>query len=269
MNAVKQFYKGHPVWSWVILVFVGLTLLGALVPAGEEGSDEPTQEAAQEQPKQEAEAESKIKLTASAPLQTTSDWAVVKGSVDPATARVSVVTGHLGKWRKSIDVDAQGRFRSRVKFDGYVIHVTAKAEGYRTAKEEFYTRRVLSAAEKQERREAREAREAQRRAEEQARREQERAERAHANALASAQDYLDLGGFSRQGLIEQLEFEGYSNADATYAADNVGADWNAEAVESAEDYLDTTSFSQQGLIEQLTFEGFTPEQAQYAVAKVY
>ena len=89
------------------------------------------------------------------------------------------------------------------------------------------------------------------------------------NAVAAAQDYLDTSGFSAKSLTEQLTFEDYSQADATYAVANVDVDWNAEAVESAQDYLDYSSFSSQGLLEQLTFEGFTPEQAQQAVDQVY
>jgi Host cell surface-exposed lipoprotein/PASTA domain len=92
---------------------------------------------------------------------------------------------------------------------------------------------------------------------------------AQENAVATAQDYLDYDGFSRQGLIEQLTFEDFSEADATYAVDHVDVDWNAEAVETAQSYLDYDSFSEQGLIEQLTFEGYTPEQAQYAVGQTY
>lgn len=89
------------------------------------------------------------------------------------------------------------------------------------------------------------------------------------NAVAAAQDYLDYSGFSAKGLTEQLTFEDYSQADAEFAVANVDVDWNAEAVESAKDYLDYSSFSAQGLHEQLTFEGFTPEQAQYAVDQTY
>lgn len=88
---------------------------------------------------------------------------------------------------------------------------------------------------------------------------------AQENALQSAADYLDTSSFSRKGLIEQLKFEGYSTSDATYAADNVGADWNEQAAKSARDYLDTSSFSRSGLIDQLRFEGFTLEQATYGV----
>src|SRR5699024_2065096 len=47
------------------------------------------------------------------------------------------------------------------------------------------------------------------------------------NALESAESYLSFTAFSRSGLIEQLEFEGYSNADATWAVDNVTVDWRS------------------------------------------
>jgi hypothetical protein len=89
------------------------------------------------------------------------------------------------------------------------------------------------------------------------------------NALSTAEDYLNYTAFSRQGLIEQLEFEGYSNSEATYGADNCGANWKTQAALKAQDYLDYSSFSRQGLIEQLEFEGFTHEQAVYGVDSVY
>ena len=86
------------------------------------------------------------------------------------------------------------------------------------------------------------------------------------NALQSAKDYLNyLGGFSYEGLVEQLEFEGYTHSEAVYAADNCGADWNEQAVIAARQYLNALSFSRQGLIEQLEFEGFTHSQAVYGV----
>jgi hypothetical protein len=90
---------------------------------------------------------------------------------------------------------------------------------------------------------------------------------AQENAVASAQDYLDYGAFSRKGLIDQLEFEGYSTKDATYAVDHIEVDWNEQAAASAKDYLDYDSFSHKGLVDQLKFEGFTPEQAEYGVTQ--
>ena len=89
------------------------------------------------------------------------------------------------------------------------------------------------------------------------------------NALGSAQDYLDFTAFSRQGLIDQLKYEGYSEADATWAVDQVTVDWNQQAVLMAEDYLDFTSFSRQGLVDQLVYSGFTPAEAEYGASQAY
>ena len=86
------------------------------------------------------------------------------------------------------------------------------------------------------------------------------------NAVRSAQEYIEISSFSRSGLIEQLIFEGFSTADATYAVDSITVDWNVQAARSAKEYLEISSFSRIGLVEQLVFEGFTPAQAQYGVA---
>jgi hypothetical protein len=86
-----------------------------------------------------------------------------------------------------------------------------------------------------------------------------------ANARESAESYLNTSSFSRSGLIKQLEFEGFSRADATYAVDAVNPNWNEQAAKSAKAYLDTSSFSRSGLIKQLEFEGFTTKQATYGV----
>ena len=89
------------------------------------------------------------------------------------------------------------------------------------------------------------------------------------NALRQANQYLNAMAFSYSGLIEQLEYEGYSTEDATYAVDHCGADWNEQAAKKAEEYLNTMSFSRSGLIEQLEYEGFTHDQAVYGVNKAY
>ncbi len=85
------------------------------------------------------------------------------------------------------------------------------------------------------------------------------------NALKKADQYLDVVPLSYSGLISQLEYEGYSTDEATYAADNCGADWNEQAAKKAAIYLELMSFSREGLIEQLKFDGFTYEQAVYGV----
>lgn len=88
------------------------------------------------------------------------------------------------------------------------------------------------------------------------------------NALRTAQSYLNTMAFSHKGLVEQLEYEGYSNEDATFAADNCGADWNVQAEKKAESYLSFMGFSHSGLVDQLEYEGFTPEQAEHGVSAV-
>ena len=87
------------------------------------------------------------------------------------------------------------------------------------------------------------------------------------NARRAAESYLETAPFSRKGLIRQLKFEGYSEKDATYAVDAVGANWNEQAAKAAQSYLDTQPFSRSGLIRQLKFEGFTTAQATYGVNK--
>ena len=89
------------------------------------------------------------------------------------------------------------------------------------------------------------------------------------NALKSAKDYLKISAFSYDGLVEQLEYEGFEHDEAVYAADNCGADWNEQAYKSAKEYLEFDSFSRSGLIEQLEYEGFTKEQAEYGVSQAY
>lgn len=84
-------------------------------------------------------------------------------------------------------------------------------------------------------------------------------------AVASAKNYLRVSAFSKKGLIEQLEFEGYSIAEATYAVNNCGANWTEQAVKSAKNYLRVSAFSKKGLFEQLQFEGYLLDEATYAV----
>lgn len=89
------------------------------------------------------------------------------------------------------------------------------------------------------------------------------------NALSSANSYLSITNFSYKGLCEQLEYEGYSTSESTYAADNCGADWFDQAAGSAKSYLALMAFSKQGLVEQLEYEGYTKEQAEYGAAIAY
>ena len=91
---------------------------------------------------------------------------------------------------------------------------------------------------------------------------------AQQNAVRMASDYLRFMAFSRQGLINQLVFEGFSADVAATAVDSLNVDWFEEAAQMAESYLEYMAFSRQGLIDQLVFEGFSIEQAVYGVTAV-
>ncbi len=88
------------------------------------------------------------------------------------------------------------------------------------------------------------------------------------NALNRAQDYLEFMAFSRSGLIDQLEYEGFTSSEAEYAVDHCGANWNEQAKLKAQEYLRFMSFSRSGLIDQLVYEGFTNSQASAAASAV-
>ena len=66
------------------------------------------------------------------------------------------------------------------------------------------------------------------------------------NARREAESYLDMKGFSREGLIEQLNSDygsGYAKADATAAVDSLTVDWNEQAKRAGESYLEMKVFS--------------------------
>lgn len=93
------------------------------------------------------------------------------------------------------------------------------------------------------------------------------------NAYKSALNYLDYSGFSRSGLIKQLEYEGFSSEASEKAVsvveENGEVDWEKECLESAKNYLDYSSFSRDGLIEQLEYAGFTDEQINAIIDEAY
>ncbi len=82
-------------------------------------------------------------------------------------------------------------------------------------------------------------------------------------ADARAESYLNSSAFSYSGLVEQLEYEGYSESEAEAAADRCGANWKEQAVKKAKSYLNSSAFSYSGLIDQLEYSGFTEEEAKY------
>ena len=90
---------------------------------------------------------------------------------------------------------------------------------------------------------------------------------ARQDAVVLAQEYLRLFPLSRQGLITLLRAEGFTEAVAVYAVDNIGANWNAQAERAARLFINWwPGLSRVGMIDILVHvEGFTRAQAEFAV----
>lgn len=88
------------------------------------------------------------------------------------------------------------------------------------------------------------------------------------NAVAKAKSYLNYTAFSHDGLVDQLEYDQFSHADAVYGADNSGANWNEQAAKKAKAYMEYSAFSRGSLIDQLKYDKFTQAQAEYGVNAV-
>ncbi len=87
------------------------------------------------------------------------------------------------------------------------------------------------------------------------------------NAYKKAESYLKYSAYSRSDLISQMEFSGFSTAEAIYGTDAQKADWNEQAALKAASYLKYSAYSRTGLIEQLEYSGFTTAQAEYGVSR--
>jgi hypothetical protein len=89
-------------------------------------------------------------------------------------------------------------------------------------------------------------------------------------AIQDANGYLSTEpGFSMQGLIDQLEFDKFSAADATFAVNHITVDWDQQAADDAKNYQTTEGgFSCGSMVQQLEFDKFTPEQAAYGANSV-
>ena len=85
------------------------------------------------------------------------------------------------------------------------------------------------------------------------------------NAIKRVRSYLQTSSFSRTRLIQQLEYEGFSETDAIFSVDSQNIDWRNQAILRAKSYLRTSSFSRASLIKQLSFEGFSDSDSVYGV----
>lgn len=93
----------------------------------------------------------------------------------------------------------------------------------------------------------------------------------YSNALKKAERYADNMHMSKAGIYDQLTSEygeAFSAEAATYAIENMTADFKANALYKAKRYSDNQHMSKAGIYDQLTSEygeQFTADEAQYAV----
>lgn len=262
MKAWRGFRGWRTRWqvmTWVALAFVGL----AFVPSGNDSAKTAAPVVTQAPTTTEPAAPTVTPVDVTD--TTTAVLAHVKQRFPKATVTCDGDTGEavcsvtLNDFLDTVPMSVSGSSASQI------IHLlsplpTAKAEARAHAEAKAEAKAAAKAAKR--------ARKAAKRAAEIA-----NATVAQQQALESARSYLDMGGFSLAGLMEQLTSsygEAFSTADARFAVNHVRVNWNEQAVMSAKSYLEMGGFSRDGLIEQLTSsygEGFTYAQAVYAVNK--
>ena len=93
-------------------------------------------------------------------------------------------------------------------------------------------------------------------------------------AIEAADQYLQTGGFSRLGLIQQLD-SSYGNAFpkpvAKFAVNHIKVNWDQQAVEAAKGYMQQGGFSYSSMVQQLDSpygDDFTYSQAVYGAKAV-
>lgn len=95
--------------------------------------------------------------------------------------------------------------------------------------------------------------------------------REYVSALIKGQGYADRMYMSKKAIYDQLTSdygEKFSPEAATYAINNIKANWNKNALHKAKDYQEEQNMSPDAIYNQLTSdsgEQFTPEEANYAV----
>jgi hypothetical protein len=93
-------------------------------------------------------------------------------------------------------------------------------------------------------------------------------------AIEAAEQYLQMGSFSRLGLIQQLDSSsgnGFPESVAEFAVNHVKANWDQQAAEAAKGYMQQGGFSYSSMVQQLDSpygNDFTYSQAVYGAKAV-
>ncbi len=82
-------------------------------------------------------------------------------------------------------------------------------------------------------------------------------------ATKTVQPYLDITGYSAEGLAAELQEKGMDQATAKATVEAADLDYNLQAVRRATGIMKSLAYSYNGIISKLEAEKFTPEQAKY------
>lgn len=88
------------------------------------------------------------------------------------------------------------------------------------------------------------------------------------DAAQRATDYLTYFTMSRQGIIDQMIFDGYDEQESAAAVDKLDVNWDEVAVRKAALYRTAFPMTEKRLTYQLRYDGFTEEQTARAVQAV-
>ncbi len=88
-------------------------------------------------------------------------------------------------------------------------------------------------------------------------------------AVNSAKIYLKSMAASKTKIISFLRKKGFNEEEATYGAENCGADWYYQALRMAMAYLSVQEYTYEQLALQLINEGFTEDEIIYVLSVIY
>ena len=83
--------------------------------------------------------------------------------------------------------------------------------------------------------------------------------------VAAAKSYIEYAPMSKEGMIEQLKYENFSQDDAEYAVNHANIKWDEQASRSAVVFIGYSNPTTNELKEQLQFEKFSDEEINYAL----
>lgn len=120
MEALKRFYSKHPVWSWVIIVFVGLAILGAALPSEDSPDSQDGEQASGQRDKPTGKPEVQLVVESVGGNYVKRPFARLRGIVEATNAKGEAAEGAVstvwigGLGSRDVSVREDGSFTTKV-----------------------------------------------------------------------------------------------------------------------------------------------------------